>query len=331
MSLINKIKTKLQRIYEIVQKTVQILFNEGFYSLSKKIIGYLDEKETIQPLQEAEAECLLETADKEHTSSTGTEPVLVYQMGRVGSRSIQVSLEQLFNNSQSPRSIYRAHWLNNFDVLEQRAKIDLVDSSQFGMSIKYARETLQPILQQVQCLQKFKIVSIVRDPVARNVSTFFYSLDEFIPDWEDRTIRNSLTVDDLHNIFVSKRSFVLSALNWFDEQMMPVFDIDVYAIPFPKEKGYKIYSSAKADLLLLRLEDLQRCTGEAFREFLNIENFELLKINSGEERKTGNLYKLFNTKPLSSEYVHWTYNSQLARHFYTADELKTFTRSWVDK
>jgi hypothetical protein len=319
MSLINKIKTKLQRLYELGKKAARVLFNEGISSLLKKITEYLRIRKAASLSAIPQT---LETADQVQVLP----PILVYQMGRVGSKSIQASLEQVFNNSQPPRPIYHAHWMNNFDVLEQRAKIDLVDPSKFGNGIKYARETFQQFLN----MPKLKIVSVVRDPVARNVSTFFYALDEFIPDWEDRRSKDSLTVDDLHNVFVTKRSFALSALNWFDEQMAPVFNIDVFAVPFPQEKGYKIYSSDNVDLLLLRFEDLSRCVQGAFREFLDIEHFELLKVNVGEERKAGSLYKLFTKKPLSPEYVQWTYSSKLARHFYTEAELKAFTRSWVE-
>jgi hypothetical protein len=105
--------------------------------------------------------------------------------------------------------------------------------------------------------RKVDIISLVRDPIARNVSTFFYALDEFVPDWEQRGQSQSLDAEQLHGIFVAKTSFVLSALNWFEEQLQPVFGIDVYATPFPTSRGYEI-SSDLANLLV-HVEDVDRC------------------------------------------------------------------------
>jgi hypothetical protein len=108
----------------------------------------------------------------------------------------------------------------------------------------------------------------------------------------------------------------------------PVFGIDVYAIPFATEAGYQIYTTPHAHLLLLRLENMNDCAPQAMREFLNLDQFELLTTNTGEERETADLYRLFKTKPLPREYVDYTYSSRLARHFYTEVELAMFTQRW---
>lgn len=258
-----------------------------------------------------------------------TNPIFVYQMGRVGSASVKLSLEQAYRSLSIKIPILHGHFLNNFIELENRVKEDLEDTSHFMSDLIAVNETFHKLMGEMNDPQKLKIISLVRDPVARNVSTFFFALNEFLPGWEQRIAENKLTVDEIHQIFLAKRIYVLTAFYWFEEQMQPVFDIDVYATPFPKEKGYKIYSSSKADLLLLRLESLNQFAEKAFVEYLSLPNFEIQNVNTGEGRRTGDLYRLFKTKPLPREYIEWTYNFKLARHFYTEEELKSFTRKWI--
>lgn len=80
---------------------------------------------------------------------------------------------------------------------------------------------------------------------------------------------------------------------WFDAfKLIPSFNIDVYE-KFPYDLGYKIYSgSAKADLLILRLEDLGRCVKPAMLNFLGIENFVLHSVNIGEEKEYSEVYRI---------------------------------------
>jgi hypothetical protein len=247
-------------------------------------------------------------------------------MGRVGSKSIEDALSRLY--LQTSTEVFHLHYFTNFEELERRAKIDLADTSQFLADNILKRDMLQELMASAT-EKKVKIVSLVRDPIARNASTFFYALDEFIPGWESAYTKGDLSLTDMIKIFVSKRAFVLTALNWFEEQMKPVFDIDVYQAPFPQEAGYQIYSSSKADLLLLRLENLRSCAREAFARFLRIPNLELQTVNAGSERKTADLYNKFLAEPLPPDYIDWTYSFKLPQHFYTEEELDNFKRKWM--
>jgi hypothetical protein len=257
-------------------------------------------------------------------------PILVFQMGRVGSNSVEHSLRNAYQSLSLDIPVFHAHYMSNYEKVEARAKQDLPDPTLFLKDLQLTKELRKQVLE-ISGAPKLKVISLVRDIIARNISTFFYALPEFIPDWEQRLRNNSLTAEYLHEVFLSKKSYELTALNWFDEQMQPTFDIDVYETFFPKKSGYKIYSSPKADLLVMRLESLKVCVNQAIREFLGLTNFELSKVNTGDERKTGELQRLFKTKPLPREYVDRMYRSKFSRHFYTDAELETFTRCWTTK
>ena len=310
-------------------KAIRPLLIEGPAALWDKVTKFfvLRKKYADPKIKKNNAVPSQETSDQRNVSvhSPANGLILVYQMGRVGSRSIVASLDHYYPSDH----VVHGHYLSSFEKLEKRVKADLADTTNFMSDLKMVDERVRKAMREMPQNQRLKIISLVRDPVARNVSTFFFALSEFVPGWEAMISNDMLTPDDLHAIFVSKRTYVLSAFNWFDEQIKPVFGIDVYSTPFPKEKGYKIHSASNVDLLLLRLENLDQCAKIAFREFLDIEDFELTKVNVGEERTAGDLYRLFKTKPLPQEYVQWTYQTKLARHFYTEAELDAFTKRWT--
>lgn len=260
-------------------------------------------------------------------SGIKTNPIFVYQMGSVGSMSMTESLRKAYAAHGLEVPIYHFHYLENFKTLAERGKRDLLDPSKFLESLVFHKRNRETVLNLPA--EKFNIVSLVRDPIARNVSTFFSALDEFIPDWEQRHKEGKIDADELHKVFLTKDSYIMTALNWFDEQVTPVFGLDVFATPFPTDLAYKTYSSAKADFLVMRLEDLNDHVNHALHEFLGIDNFRMSKINTGESKKTGELYRLFMTKPLPEEYVDRMYDTKLARHFYTSDELDAFKRRWT--
>lgn len=46
-------------------------------------------------------------------------PVLIHQMGKVGSKSVEVSLKKAYGNLQLPVPIYHIHILNDFDNFKE--------------------------------------------------------------------------------------------------------------------------------------------------------------------------------------------------------------------
>lgn len=255
-------------------------------------------------------------------------PILVYQMGRVGSKAVEAALRSTFQGLSLNVPVEHGHYLSNFDVLERRARTDLRDPTLFMADLAAVSGRMRSLLASAGN-QKVNIISLVRDPIARNVSTFFFALEQFIPEWEQGNQGQPWTAAELHRIYLSKDSFILTALNWFEEQLEPVFGIDVYATPFATARGYQIYSGPSANLLVIRQEDLDRCVGPAIQEFLGIQHFAVDKVNVGEQLKAGSLYRLFKTRPLPPDYVHSIYNFRLPQHFYTGTELDAFAHTWT--
>jgi hypothetical protein len=111
--------------------------------------------------------------------------------------------------------------------------------------------------------------------------------------------------------------------------MKSVFDIDVFNCDFPKSKGYKVYRANHADLLLMRLEDMNARISEAFKAFLDIDSFTLLDSNVSSQKDYRRVYQEFiNSIILPDAYIEKMYNSKYARHFYSNEELNEFKKKW---
>jgi hypothetical protein len=118
-------------------------------------------------------------------------------------------------------------------------------------------------------------------------------------------------------------------MRFFDIQLQPIFGIDVFGSEFSQSKGYKIYKGERADLLLIRLESLDQCARDAFKAFLDVDDFVLLKANTAKEKEYAPLYQKFRESiTFSDAYVDQMYTSKYMRHFYTQDEITRFKSKW---
>lgn len=252
-------------------------------------------------------------------------PVYILQMGRVGSVSVFTAVRTAYQQVALDVPVYHKHYISSFDLIVERILADLEDPS---FALQFDRQLRNTFLSDIQSGQPVKIISLVRDPIARNVSTFFFAFPQFVPDWKEKEAQNLLPANTLNTIFESKRQFIQTAFNWFDEQIKDTLELDVYAAPFDTARGWQVYKKGQVELLLLRMEDLHRTGEDTLRKFLHLPHLKMVKVNTGEEREAYELYRRFLTHPISQEYLEMTYATKLARHFYTETEIEQFIQRW---
>lgn len=259
-------------------------------------------------------------------------------MGKVGSSTIQRSLKTL--NLDMP--IFHVHYLSKSRVEAlERERRKYMRTEKFGLlkrpwMYKYLRKELIDNFDG----RKWKIVSLTRDPVARNLSAFFENLEfKRIGKQSEYEVRSDyynidpiiLMGDDLEKLAILfyERFKHDSPLDFFDRELKSVFGIDVYSSEFPKSKGYKIYSGEKADALIIKLEYLDQCAQTAFKEFIHIDNFALIYTNIGNQKNYAAVYSRFKDFILfPGSYLNKMYQSKYMRHFYSAEEIKQFRNKW---
>lgn len=253
-----------------------------------------------------------------------TGPLLVYQMGKVGSRAV---VEALRASPHLHRPVHHFHLLNDLDEIEQAVRTTHAgDISQTLESIAYGRRIRQRLLDRPD--ENVDVVSLVRDPVRRNLSAFVQSFPQMVPEAYERFGRGELLRDEILGLFID--SFDHSApLMWFDRQVREVFGIDVFEKPFDWEAGFTIYTRDSVRLMVIRLEDLDRCVGPALEGFLGLTGVRVSRANETGATEHSRLYHELEAAGMPMSYLDSMYGSRFARHFYSADELAKLTAGWT--
>jgi hypothetical protein len=264
-------------------------------------------------------------------------PLLIYQMGKVGSKTIRRSLGAF----ELDRPVFHVHFLTPDRVrkTERERRKYLGTEKEHLLKHVWQYQYLRKLMARGLNGKKWKVVTLTREPIGRNISTFFENLDVELLDAGQRyrvqsdyygfeVILNIEDVDELAQLFFEKLNHD-RPLEFFDEDLKRVFDIDVFASEFPKSKGYKVFEGEHADVLLIRLENLNDCARDAFKEFLNIEGLTLINTNIGSEKAYASMYKkLKESIVLSDAYVDRMYTSKYMRHFYSEEEIAAFRAKW---
>ena len=275
----------------------------------------------------------------------GQPPLLIYTMGKVGSSSIFKSLRQLGLN----RLVDHVHFLDlqHLNELEASLKQDypdplaLVNLRHVWRSQRHAKQLARHPDTKVQA------ISLIRDPLARNVSNFFQQIVvQPLPNagqdrWHvtssyygfETTVqmdkRGMLDVQSLIDLFFDRVEHDFHA-QWLEHELGDVLGIDVYATPFPTDKGYAIYRSPRAEVLLFRLRDLDNCVTQAIQEFLGYKEFHLINANVGDQKTYAYVYQAFKASVAFPEpFLSRMYDSRFARHFYTDQERLELRAKWA--
>lgn len=295
----------------------------------KKLLRYLAEQNYYT------ARALWKRGQRQAMSAYGGQPIINYQMGKVGSSTVQASLEAM----SLDQPVYHVHFLNPERVrqIEQQRR-------KYFRTEKYAllrRPWLyQFLFEQIQKKdRRWKLITLVREPIARNVSTFFENLEvtknpgsaayAIKSDYYDFNIEaDPENLDELIELFFD-RLVHERPLRYFDDEIKAVFGIDVFATEFPIDKGYSVYQGEYADLLLIRIEDLDQCANTVFKQFLGLDDFKLVQANIASDKIYAPLYKAFKrTIRFPEDYVRKMYESEYACQFYSDEEIRGFRQGW---
>lgn len=256
------------------------------------------------------------------------DPIIIYQPGKVGSSTIQASLKHFLHSTTAEVPVYHAHHLNNLEKVEADIKSKFPNPQNSLEKLEIDKKLRKKIDENPS--QKWNIITLTRDPVARTISTVFEMLDVIFPGWKSKYKTGQLDLHEMQATIVKRFVSRPGPGDWFDIQMKPIFDIDVYSRPFPHQQGYEIYNGKNSSrLLLIRLEDLNRVGQKVLGDFLNIKQFGLIQANVAEKKEYSDLYRDFKKIPLPASYLETMYSSRYAKHFYTEEEIQGFCQKWM--
>ncbi len=251
--------------------------------------------------------------------------VVVYHMGKVGSTTVRSSIAA----ATSRLPVFAVHTLteDGHQTLAGLYRTAGVPLFPRGRHLLISRLLMDQLERDNGA--RWKIVTLVRDPVARNLSLLFQVGDLLLPNFQRGSRICGSEVERLSARIEERYPAQVRCLNWFADELEPVFGVDVLAAPFPRKRGYAIYRGDRADVLLIKLERLEERANEALGEFLGLDEFRLIERNVSARKPYAAAYRRFLREvALSDAYLDRFYDTPLMRHLYTDRELAGFRARW---
>lgn len=255
--------------------------------------------------------------------------IFIWQMGKVGSASILNSLEKLTTPTDWDVTdiVTNDHWLVHNNLFHT-----------------HSVQILYNFLHYTE--EEFIVISLVRDLLARNISSIFESMCRNAP-WNKLFIaeRDEFTnfPYERQEAEIQKKLAALNMddglINWYDSLFKSHFYypeserylIDIYNKKFDHDKGIQIYSSKRKriKMIIIRLENLNE-SEEEIGNFLGITNFKLIKNNLSNDKWYKHIYEKFLSRytPPAKE-INRLYQSKFMQYFYSQNQIKTMQDRWT--
>lgn len=248
-------------------------------------------------------------------------PVLVYQMGKVASSTIYASLKRM-----PGLHVFQVGYLHPRNIAEHTKR---VQSEMRGENVSYLFDCSRAVYSGIIKINlRVKVITLVREPIARNISGYFHSLSFYN---NGEKVFNRLKQSDLINNFIHEFPHFL-ALDWFDNEFKSITGVDVYAYPFPRDKGYQIINSGRFDILIMRHDLDDSVKKLCLCEFLGVPNVDIVRKNTAEEKSYGRVYRQFiQSLHFDRDFVNKMLDSKYASHFYSLEEREEYKNFWSGK
>ncbi len=239
--------------------------------------------------------------------------IWVYTPGKVGTSTLCASLDKCgVPNVHTHKMGKERLKYGCMGYLDGRKLMPARQFDEYELFFKYMKENV-------------RIITAVRDPIARDISGFFESFHVPYSNWIDQT-------NDIYGDFKRMTENDIKKYNmfeWFNEELQQVFGVDVYAYPFDREKGYTIIEEGNISILLLKLEKLNTLES-VVGDFLQVKDFKLVNANESKSKPYRYMYEEFKKNVrLSQSYVDRYYqDNPYMDHFYSEEEKKQFVMKW---
>jgi hypothetical protein len=231
--------------------------------------------------------------------------VVVHTMGRVGSTAIHEPLRR-FQGFET----YHTHAFSETELdraLRTRTRWDA-----------HLKDSLAVLHGEMPYNPSIRLISIVRDPLARNISAFFNNLPARFADAGTATLIDRFVNHWRHDW----------PLNWFRQEVKETLGLDVMAEPFDFSRSEQVIANERVSMLVIRAENSDTVKSRNVSEFLGLERrIPIGHANAGS--KFGPAYAAFKAEfRAPREMLDMLYGSAFCRHFWTDGERTAMRRKW---
>lgn len=244
--------------------------------------------------------------------------VLTHTYGKVGSTAIHKAI-----NKQPGYQSFQTHVISEEGVAESRQS-NPEDPEQIHLLVG---EALRHVLE-LHPDRQVRVITLVRDPVARAVSDLFENPGRFVEDGEIRGV----ALEQL--VAIATRHALQSfdyAENWFDRELSAIVGFDFFTRDFDRMKGFELYQEGRFELLAGKLEQLSDNGAGYLGRFLDMGgDFPVLKTRARSATADALLYEQVRKNlKLPAEALDEIYSGRVCKHFYSDEELDRFRRRWI--
>jgi len=238
--------------------------------------------------------------------------IIIHTLGKVGSSTIYEALK-----NRSPwRNIFHTHFLST-----EWLNVRLKKGNHYESNIS-ASEKVFSYIKKHPTNKKY-VISLVREPVSREVSNFMQNPSDFI---EGEIL--SYSVEALQKTYLKKLNYEYT-LQWFDSEFFNYTGFDVYSKPFDKEKGFSIYNHNDFEIMIIKLEKLNECYSDAMKDFFDLDLKLEVNSNQSSQKNISGIYsELKKSIKFTEDELNKVYEHKYLRHFYSLDEINSFKKKW---
>lgn len=237
--------------------------------------------------------------------------VFVYQMGKVGSTSLEHSLNNAIH-------------IHNFYSRNHPCQLRLLGLAGFGWRyfVKRLNQEIEYLLMRTAFNRRkhTKIITLVRKPLARNISMYFHDLDAYLFDAYTNCQRTNLppmaTREQnsalLSQVFIERfdHNYVL---DWFDNEFKVMTGIDIYQHNY--KRSANIIKNKKYSIFLCDISELNNEVDQ-LSKFIDAP-FELASVNQGDNKWYAQQYDQFKTSfQVPKNIKQKIESSKYYQHFY---------------
>ena len=258
----------------------------------------------------------------------GYHPVVIYQMGKVGSMTIYETLTKSVENP-----VFHVHFLIPNEVERVKNKYleagivyepqHMRDSQFLSNYLKHSKST------------RWHIITLVRDPISAKMSHLFHNPrihHKYLFDKEGN-LNKQRALEVSYNKLMDFDPTSDFVCNWINKEFYNYLKIDLYRYTFDKERGFQIIDAENYKILVLQTESIDQGLVRALKEMRMIDkDIPVLRSNENENKEFSELYKMVRDNiKIPSRKINEIYNSKYVRHFYSSAFISSKIDQWTKR
>lgn len=256
--------------------------------------------------------------------------VLIYQMPKVGSQTIEATLRR----SSFPHPVFRFHYLSEAFAKTLRNGLgSVMPDPAWKRQARVQLEQLQDMSRVVRLrrtliacgfrIPKLEVITGVRELVSLVLASIFENHLYFAPHLE------FLNQSACREVLLHPKTFK-TLRDWFDLELKAFLGIDVFRYRFPWKDGCAIYENRFARVLVYRFDALPHLSG-VLQSFLGCEIPALSNRNLGTSKAYAQRYESIRRRlRLPADFVSSLYQCSMMQHFFSAEERRRFQIRWAE-